>query len=95
MKTRLPKVTPILHRCEDGFALACIPIRTGVKTSVPMIEDRSSLECRCACTTMHAHLHEGATRSSRHRRHVFIAMKIAQGAREGRLIDVADRPVTL
>jgi hypothetical protein len=95
MKTRLPKVNPSLQACEDGSALACIPIRTGVKRSVPMIEDRSSLGCRCTCTTLHAHQHEGATCSSFHRRHVFIAMKVRWALVKDRLIDAAGRPAGL
>ena len=60
-----------------------------------MIEDRSSLECRCACTTLHPHLHEGATRSSLHRRHVFIATKIHGALVKHRLHSAADRPAGL
>jgi len=60
-----------------------------------MIEDRSSLGCRCTCTTLHAHLHEGATWSSLDRRHVFIAMKVRWALVKDRLIDAADRPAGL
>ena len=62
MKTRLPEVNPILHGCGDGSALACIPIRTGVKTSVFMIDARSSFDRGGACTTLHADRREGAPR---------------------------------
>jgi hypothetical protein len=48
-----------------------------------------------ACTTLHAHLREGASRSSLHRRHVFIATKIHGALVKDRLIDAAVRPAGL
>ena len=80
----------ILHSGEDPFAdgerspsSACRAVCTRVGPDLRWREDNATqgskivfTRVQCTRATLHARLHEGASRRSLDRRHVFIAMKV-------------------